>query len=107
MQVGVRKHTTLAQNWGCTVPKHTMLVETVCKNYKGYTKNNILRAKQARWAQAMMVNPSKKDYKGLVSNHLISNCPVTHADVTKARKYSGQIFQACEGEWCNRCQHQW
>jgi hypothetical protein len=41
-------------------------------NYKGYTKNDILKAKQARRAQVMMGNPSKKDYKGVVSNHLIS-----------------------------------
>jgi hypothetical protein len=41
-----------------------MLVEMVQGNYEGYMKNDILKVKQARRAQAMTGNPSKKDYKG-------------------------------------------
>ena len=56
--------------------QQTMLVETVRGNFEGFTKNEVLRAKQARRAQTMMGNPSEKDYKGVVSNHIISNCPI-------------------------------
>jgi hypothetical protein len=61
-----------------------MLIETVRGNFEGFTKNEILRAKQARRAQTMMGNPSEKDYKGVVSNHLISNCPVSTANITNS-----------------------
>ena len=57
------------------------LVQTVRGNYEGYTQREILKAKEARRAQAMMGNPSKRDYKGMVSNNIIPNCPVTSADI--------------------------
>ena len=82
MQLGMGKHIMMMETG--TSEEHTMLVETVQGNYEGFTKNEIIRAKQARRAQAMMGNPSKKDYKGVVSNHLISNCPITTADITNS-----------------------
>ena len=41
----------------------TMLVQTVRGNYKGYTKGEVLKAKEARRAQTMMGNSSEKDTK--------------------------------------------
>jgi hypothetical protein len=82
MQLGMGKHIMMMET-GMS-EEHTMLMETVQGNYEGFTKNEIIRAKQARRAQAMMGNPSKKDYKGVVSNHLISNCPITTADITNS-----------------------
>ncbi len=38
---------------------------------------------------SLQTNPSKKDYNGVVSNHLISNCPVTHANITNAQTIFG------------------
>ncbi len=59
--------------------EHTMLMETVRGYFEGFTKNKVLRAKQARRAQAMMGSPSEKDFKGVVSNHLnIDNSRVIH-----------------------------
>jgi hypothetical protein len=69
--------------------EHTTLVKTVRGNYEGCMKRDIVRAKEVRHAQAMMGNPSKKDYKGVVSNHLISNCPITHTDIINARAIYG------------------
>ncbi len=43
------------------------LVQTVRGDYEGYTKREVLKAKEARHAQAMMGNPSKAEYKGMVS----------------------------------------
>jgi hypothetical protein len=85
-----------------TEGEHTMLVETVQGNYKGYTKNDILKAKQARCTQVMMGNTSKKDYKGVVSNHLISNCPVTHTNVTNAQAIFGPDLPSVWGKTVQR-----
>jgi hypothetical protein len=39
------------------------LVLTVRENYEGYTKREVLRAKEAHCAQAMIGNPSEGDFK--------------------------------------------
>ncbi len=64
-------------------------VQTVQGNYEGYTKQEVLKAKEARQAQAMLGNPSEKDYKGMVSNKLIANCPISLSDVSNARAIFG------------------
>jgi hypothetical protein len=61
-------------------------VQRVWENYKGFTKKEVIKAKEARQAQGLIGNPSKKDFKGMVSNHLIPNRPVTYADITNAQK---------------------
>ena len=76
MQLGMGKHVMMMETG--TSKEHTMLVETMQGNYEVFMKNEIIRVKQARRAQAIMGNPSKKDYKGVVSNHLISNCSYHH-----------------------------
>ncbi len=49
----------------------------------------MLKVKEVCKAQAMMGNPSKKDYKTVVSNNLIPECPITSADITNARAIFG------------------
>ena len=44
--------------------KGVSLVQTVRGNYKGYTKREVLKAKEVRRAQAMMGVPSEENYKG-------------------------------------------
>ena len=85
-------------NTGRTKEEHTMLVETVRKIFEGYTKNKILKAKQARRAQAMMGNPSKKDYKRVVSNHLISNCPISIHDIENSRAIYSPALASVRGK---------
>ncbi len=65
----------------------TAMVQRVQGNYKGYTKNkkDILKAKEACKAQAIIGNPSKKDYKGMVSGNLITNRPVTTTNISNTR----------------------
>jgi hypothetical protein len=65
-----------------------MHVQMVRENYRGYTKKKVLKAKEARQAQAMIGNLSKRDFKGMVSNHLIFNCPMTDANIANL----GNIF---------------
>ncbi len=45
-----------------TVKVGSSFVQTVRGNYKGYTKREVLRAKEAHRAQALLGNPSEKDY---------------------------------------------
>jgi len=68
-----------------TLGNEVSYIQTVRRNYEGYTKQEVTQAKEAYRAQAMMGNPSKKDYKGMVSNNLIANCPITSRDVSNAR----------------------
>ena len=50
----------------------------------------------------MMGNPSKKDYKGLVSNHLISNCPVTATNITNSQTIHGSALASVRGKTIQR-----
>ena len=59
-------------------------------DYEGYTKREVLHAKEARRGQAILGNPSKKDYQGMVSSNMINNCPVLTTDVSNAG--AGAIF---------------
>ena len=100
MLVQLGEHVTMTQTKGND--EHTMLVETVRGNFEGFTKNKVLRAKQARRAQAMMGNPSEKDYKGVVSNHLISNCPITVNNITNSRAIHGPALASVRGKTVRR-----
>ncbi len=68
-----------------TLDDEVSYIQTVRGNYEGYTKRVVMQAKEARRAQAMMGIPSEKVYKGMVSNNLIANCPITSKDVSNAR----------------------
>ena len=50
-------------------------VQTVQGNYEGHTKKDVMQAKEALCAQAMIRNPSKKDFKGMVSGSMIKTAP--------------------------------
>ena len=73
-------------------------IQTVRGNYEGYTKEEVTQAKEACRAQAMMGNPSEKDYKGMVSNNLIANCPITSRDVSNARTNFGPDLASIRGK---------
>jgi hypothetical protein len=78
------------------------LVQTVRGNYKGYTKREVLKAKEARRVQVMMGNPSEADYKGMVSHNLILNCPVTSPDITSAKGIFGPDLPSVQGKTVRR-----
>jgi hypothetical protein len=50
----------------------------------------------------MIGNPSKKDFKGLVSNHLVSNCPITYANITNACQIFGPKLASIQGKRVRR-----
>ncbi len=100
MQLEMSQNTMMAQT--ANNKDHTMLMETVRGNFKGFKKNKVLRATQARRAQAMISNPSKKDYKGKVSNHLISNCPIYVNNITNSQAIHGPALASVWGKTVRR-----
>ena len=46
----------------------------------------------------MMGIPSKKDYKGMVSNNLIAICPITSKDVSNVRTIFGPDLANIRGK---------
>jgi hypothetical protein len=85
-----------------TVDSKMSFIQTVRGNYEGYMKREVTRAKEARRAQAMMGNPSEKDYKGMVSNNLIANCPISSKDVYNARTIFGPDPASIRGKTVRR-----
>ena len=77
-------------------------VRTVQGNYEGHTKKDVMQAKEARRAQAMIVNPSEKDFKGMVSGNMIKNCPVTTTDITNALAIFGPDLASIRGKTVRR-----
>ncbi len=77
-------------------------VQTVRKNYEGYTKQEVLRAKEACQGQALLGNPSKKDYQGMVSSNMIKNCPISTSDVSNARAIFGLDLASVRGKTVRR-----
>jgi hypothetical protein len=61
-------------------------------------KRELLKAREAREAQAMLENPSKKDFQGLVSGNLILNCPITRTNISSARKIFKPDLASVRGE---------
>ena len=90
-QLGCMAAIMLMQNASqqLTEPEGVALVQTVRENYEGYTKREVLRAKEAHCAQAMIGNPSKGDFKGMVSSNMIKNCLITPSDIANAKKIFG------------------
>ncbi len=78
------------------------LVQTVRGNYGGFTKREVLKAKEARRGQAMLGNPREANYKGMVSNNLITNCPVSSLDVTNASAIFGPDLPSHRGKTVRR-----
>jgi hypothetical protein len=81
-----------------TVEVRSSFMQTVHGNYEGYTKQEVLRAKEARRAQALLGNLSEKDYRGMVSSNMIENCPISTSDVSNARTIFGPDLPSVRGE---------
>jgi hypothetical protein len=75
-----------------------VFVQTVRQNYEGYTKREILRAKEARRAMGMIGYPSEQDFKGIVSANMIRNCPINVKDITNAREMWGRDLASLRGK---------
>ncbi len=66
-----------------------MLVNTVRENFKGYTRQDVKRAREARRIQGMIANPTKREFAGMVREKLLTNCPITVRNVDNANQIFG------------------
>ena len=78
------------------------LVQTVCSNYKGFTKKDIKAAKAALKLQGMIGSPSEKDYGGMVSSNMIKNFPIGSTDVSNSRAIFGPDLASFRGKTVRR-----
>jgi hypothetical protein len=80
----------------------TMLVQIVHGNYEGYTKQEVLKAKEACRGQALIGNPTEKDYRNMVSSNMIANCPFSKSNITNARAIFGPHLASVQGKTVRR-----
>ena len=73
-------------------------VQTVRQNYEGYTKKEILRAKEARRAMGLVGYPNEQDFKGMVRANMIPNCPIDVNDIANARDIWGPDLASIRGK---------
>jgi hypothetical protein len=75
-----------------------VMVNTVYRNFEGYTKQDLEKAKEARRLQGMVGNPTEREFIGMVCEKLIANCPVTVRDVDNANRIFGPDLANLRGK---------
>jgi hypothetical protein len=65
------------------------MLQTVRKNYEGFTKAQVVKAVLARKAQAKVAHPSDEKFKQMVSHRSLVNSKVKVVDITNARALWG------------------
>ena len=66
-----------------------IMLETVQKNFKGFTKKQVKKAILAREAHAMVAHPPDEKFKQMVRHESLRNCSVKVDDITNARTFFG------------------
>ena len=61
-----------------------MLVNTGRDNFEGYLCHEVEKAKEVRHIQVMIANPTEREFSGMVSEQLLTNCPVTMQNIDNA-----------------------
>ena len=75
------------------------MVQTVRGNYEGYTKEQVVKAAEARDAQAMMAHPTDAKMKHLVSStHAVKNLDITVDAITNAHQIFGPDLAGVKGK---------
>jgi hypothetical protein len=76
----------------------TQMVTMVKENSKGYTQRQFENAKRARRLCHIVGCPTVKNYKHILRQNIIKNCPVTAEDVNIAEKIFGGNIGALKGK---------
>jgi len=66
-----------------------VMVNTVRKNFEGFTMHKIKKAQEAQRLQGMIGIPTDKEFVGMVREKLIANCPVNVKDIQNANHIFG------------------
>jgi hypothetical protein len=64
-------------------------VNTVRGNFEGYNRKEIERAREARWIQGMIANPTEREFSAMAREKLLANYPVTVQNVDNAHHIYG------------------
>ena len=72
-------------------------IQTVRDNYEGFTKRDVLDAKLARRAQAMIGHPTDSVFKEMVSHKTLKNCHVKPLHVTNSNIMFGTDLSGVRG----------
>ena len=60
------------------------MIQTVRNNYAGFTRREVLEAKEAREVQAMIGHPTDAEFKDMVRVKTLENCPTSPQACTHA-----------------------
>ena len=60
------------------------MLQTVCKNFEGFTRKQVNTAFLACKAQAMMDHPTYNKFKEMVRSQSFTNCTMKIKDITNA-----------------------
>ena len=77
-------------------------IESVRKNYEGFTAEQVKRAREARDALAMMAHPRGDRLAHMVSSNVIENCKVRSSDLANATVIYGPDRGAIRGKTVRR-----
>ena len=77
-------------------------VQTVCRNYEGFTKKQVQRATLARRIMGMIGAPTEHEYQGLVRHLFLQDFPITPSDIANALKIFGPDLANIRGEMVRR-----
>ena len=81
-----------------TTDREIVLVNTVEENMNKYTQRQINNANKARELYGIIGYPSTKDFKNMVTNNLINNCPITIEDIKIAEDIYGPNIATLKGK---------
>jgi hypothetical protein len=76
----------------------SFLVATLSENRKGYTQRQFEDAKRARKLYHIVGCPTLENFKHILRQNIIKNCPVTPADVDLAEKIFGPDIGKLKGK---------
>ncbi len=74
------------------------LISTICSNYEGYSKQQIVEAEKARKAMAMVDYPTKCEFMIMVRSSIIPNCNVTPEAITNAFNIFQHVLAGIRGK---------
>jgi hypothetical protein len=74
------------------------MISTLYENRKGYTEWQFINAKRARKLYHILGCPTVENYKHILRQKIIKNCPVTIEDVNIAEKIFGPDSGAMKGK---------
>ena len=74
------------------------LLNAVSENLTGFSEQQITKAKKARDLYAMVGYPTVNDFKAMIQNNMLMNCPVTIEDINIASRSLVQTFMCSKAK---------